>query len=114
MMANDSMARLPPLTFFQGQVVDDLGERHARFDLRETTLQPLINIARVLALHDGLIGGQPTRRRFRQSAAVRGGEIWILEEGGDAFSAAFRLHASTLGSGLTLDTSCPSPRDVIC
>lgn len=103
LMANDAMARLPPLTFFEGAVIDDLGERHERFDLREATLRPLVDIARVLALHDGLAGGLSTRRRLRRSAAIHGDPDRVLEESGDAFTAAFRLYVTTLEQGQSPD-----------
>ncbi len=66
-LANDSMANLPPLTFFRGLVVEDDGERTDRFDLRRGTLQPLADVGRVFALERG--DASPTRTDLRLAAA---------------------------------------------
>ena len=65
-LANDSMANLPPLTFFRGLVVEDYGERTDRFDLRRGTLQPLADVGRVFALERG--DASPTRTDLRLAA----------------------------------------------
>lgn len=92
LMANDAMAELPPLTFFHGRVIDKHGESLEHLDLRRTTLQPLVNIARVFALHRGLPGGISTVQRFRVCAEENQDDAPLFDEAADAFDAAFRLY----------------------
>ena len=53
LLLTDSMANLPPLTFFRGLVVDDEGDYTEVLDLQRATLQPVVDIARALALDCG-------------------------------------------------------------
>ncbi|MCG6941423.1 MAG: DUF294 nucleotidyltransferase-like domain-containing protein [Thiohalocapsa sp.] len=53
LLLHDSMANLPPLTFFRGLVVDDEGDYTEVLDLQRATLQPVVDIARALALDCG-------------------------------------------------------------
>lgn len=53
LLLEDSMANLPPLTFFRGLVVDDEGDYTEVLDLQRATLQPVVDIARALALDCG-------------------------------------------------------------
>jgi CBS domain-containing protein len=50
----DSMANLPPLTFFRGLVIDDDGRYTETLDLQRATLQPVADLARALALDAGI------------------------------------------------------------
>ncbi len=68
-LANDSMANLPPLTFFQGLVVEDDGERSGRFDLRRSTLRPLADVGRVFALERADASQTPTVARLEAAGA---------------------------------------------
>ena len=94
-MANDAMAHLPPLTFFHGQVIDDHGERRSRFDLRHSTLQPLVDMARVFALEEGWIGGESTAERLEKCAASHPEHQALFKEAAEAFRVALRLYVST-------------------
>lgn len=50
LLLKDSMANLPPLTFFRGLVVGDDGDAMEVLDLQRSILQPVVDIARALAL----------------------------------------------------------------
>ena len=63
-IANDCVARLPPLTFFQDAVVDDMGERSATFQLDRNALTPLVDVARVYGMAAGRVLGGSTHDRF--------------------------------------------------
>jgi CBS domain-containing protein len=52
-LANDVMARLPPLTFFKELVVDLDGARGTTLDLRRNALDPLADVARVFWMANG-------------------------------------------------------------
>ena len=49
-LANDCLASLPPLTFFEDAVVDEAGEHAAVFRLEQSALQPLVDVGRVFGL----------------------------------------------------------------
>ena len=63
-IANDCVARLPPLTFFQDAVVDDMGERSATFQLDRNALTPLVDVARVYGIAAGRVLGGSTEERL--------------------------------------------------
>jgi CBS domain-containing protein len=50
LLANDSMENLPPLTFFRGLVIDDAGTAVETLNLKRATLDPVVHVARTLAL----------------------------------------------------------------
>lgn len=54
LLVADSMANLPPLTFFRGLVIDDDGRYTETLDLQRATLQPVADLARALALDAGI------------------------------------------------------------
>ncbi len=56
-IANDCVARLPPLTIFQDAVVDDMGERSATLQIERHALTPLVDIARVYGIAAGRVAG---------------------------------------------------------
>jgi CBS domain-containing protein len=63
-LANDCLASLPPLTFFQDAVVDSLGEQALTFRLEHSALRPLVDVGRVFALAAGDAPGRSTIERF--------------------------------------------------
>ncbi len=50
LLANDCLANLPPLTFFEGLVVEEGGEESDTLDLRRAALFPIVDAARVFGL----------------------------------------------------------------
>jgi len=50
LLANDTLANIPPLTFFRGMVLDMDGVPHDSFDIAASMISPLANAARVLAV----------------------------------------------------------------
>jgi CBS domain-containing protein len=63
-IANDCVARLPPLTFFQDAVIDDMGERSATLQLDRNALTPLVDVARVYGIAAGRMLGGSTHERL--------------------------------------------------
>ena len=63
-IANDCVARLPPLTIFQDAVVDDMGERSATLQIERHALTPLVDIARVYGIAGGRVPGWSTHERL--------------------------------------------------
>ena len=63
-LANDCLASLPPLTFFQDAVVDESGDHTAVFRLEHSALRPLVDVGRVFGLAARKVLGTSTRERF--------------------------------------------------
>jgi CBS domain-containing protein len=113
MLVNDSMANLPPLTFFRGLVIDDDGGYTETLDLQRATLQPVVDIARALALdfgshactHQGSDHGSRqgivTLERLRVLAPGDDSAALLIEETAAAFRNALYHRART---GLTTGT----------
>ncbi|MGH9592009.1 MAG: putative nucleotidyltransferase substrate binding domain-containing protein, partial [Bryobacteraceae bacterium] len=57
LLANDCMACLPPLTFFQDMVVEESGEHAALFHLERNALRPLVAVGRVFGIAAGRVPG---------------------------------------------------------
>ena len=85
-IANDCVARLPPLTFFQDAVVDDMGERSERFHLDRNALTPLVDVARVYGIAAGRVLGGSTHERFALARRLLPEREAIFREAADTFS----------------------------
>lgn len=88
-LANDCLASLPPITFYQDAVIDRAGERQATFELGHSALQPLVDVGRVYGLAGGTtLGrstlGQSTLERFEVARALLPADEGIFREAADA------------------------------
>ena len=63
-LANDCLASLPPLTFFQDAVVEKSGEQGTVFRLEESALRPLVDVGRVFGMAAHKVLGTSTLARF--------------------------------------------------
>jgi CBS domain-containing protein len=86
LLAAGSLENLPPLTFFRGLVVNDEGVYDHVLDLQRATVQPVVDMARALAL-DGGCRETATLERL-QGALNAGGDDLLLEEAAAAFRTA--------------------------
>ncbi|MDG2303603.1 MAG: putative nucleotidyltransferase substrate binding domain-containing protein [Candidatus Binatia bacterium] len=91
--ANDSMAHMPPLTFFRGQVVDKAGERTELLDLENCAVRPLTDIARVFALQEGSDGDCDTAGRLRAVADGRSENEELFRRSAEAAELALLQRA---------------------
>ena len=82
-IANDCVARLPPLTFFQDAVVDDMGERSATFQLDRNALTPLVDVARVYGIAAGRALGGSTHDRLAMARRLLPQHEAIFREAAD-------------------------------
>ncbi len=87
-LAGDSLARVPPLAFYQGLVVAGTGEQADRLDLRTSALYPLTDAARALALLDGFQAGQSTIDRLHAAADRFPDRRVLFEEAAEAHLVA--------------------------
>jgi CBS domain-containing protein len=85
-IANDCVARMPPLTFFQDAVVDDMGERSEVFQLDRTALTPLVVVARVYGIAAGRVVGGSTHERFALARRLLPRHQAMFREAADTFS----------------------------
>lgn len=63
-LANDCLASLPPLTFFQDAVVEESGEQTTVFPLEHSALRPLVDVGRVFGMAANKVLGTSTYERF--------------------------------------------------
>jgi signal-transduction protein with cAMP-binding, CBS, and nucleotidyltransferase domain len=63
-LANDCLASLPPLTFFQDAVVEKSGEQTTVFRLDHSALRPLVDVGRVFGMAARKVLGTSTVERF--------------------------------------------------
>ncbi len=85
-LANDCLTNLPPLTFFQDAVVDELGERTSMFQLDRSALKPLVDVARVYGMAAGRVLGGSTRERLAMARSLLPQHESIFREASDTFS----------------------------
>ena len=90
-IANDCVARLPPLTIFQDAVVDDMGERSATFQLDRHALTPLVDVARVYGIAAGRLLGGSTRERFVMARGLLPAHAALFHEAADTLSLVLWL-----------------------
>ncbi len=69
-LANDCLASLPPLTFFQDAVVDESGEESPVFRLEQSALRPLVDVGRVFGMAARRVFGPVDARTLRDRAAA--------------------------------------------
>jgi CBS domain-containing protein len=69
-LANDCLASLPPLTFFQDAVVDETGAETAVFRLEHSALRPLVDVGRVFGLAARKVFGNSTLERFAMARTM--------------------------------------------
>jgi signal-transduction protein with cAMP-binding, CBS, and nucleotidyltransferase domain len=84
-LANDCLARLPPLTFFQDAVIDSFGEHTTTFKLEESALRPLVDVGRVFALAAHDVIGRSTVERFGIARSLVPEREAIFREAADTF-----------------------------
>jgi CBS domain-containing protein len=85
-IANDCVARLPPLTIFQDAVVDDMGERSSVFQLERNALTPLVDVARVYGIAAGRVLGGSTHERLAMARRLLPQHEAIFREASDTLS----------------------------
>ena len=82
-LANDCLAMLPPLTFFENAVVDSFGEQETTFRLEDSALRPLVDVGRVFALAARDAVGRSTLERFAIARALLPEQDAIFREAAD-------------------------------
>ena len=94
LLANDTLANLPPLTFFRGLVVGLDGAQHDSFDIAVTAVSPIANAARVFAVAGRRLAPANTLDRLEMAALDFPEGAEILREASDAFRVALYYQAA--------------------
>jgi CBS domain-containing protein len=98
LLANDSLAHLPPLTVFHGLVLESDGSEREALDLAEFVINPVSDAARVFVLSSG---GVPmnTLERLEAAALDSPERANIFRDAADAFRIGL-YHQAVAGASL--------------
>ena len=83
-LANDCLATLPPLTFFQNAVVDEFGEETTVFRLEDSAVRPLVDVGRVFGMAAKQVFGSSTLERFALAGKLLPDHAAIFQEASEA------------------------------
>ena len=100
LLANDTLARLPPLTFFRGLVVELDGAQTDKVDLNATALTPVADAARVFALATGSPFPANTIDRLQVATEAFPDGVRVFTDAAEAFRIALYCRCTTGGSVL--------------
>jgi CBS domain-containing protein len=92
-LANDTLSELPPLTFFQGFVIEPDGARRQTLDLEKTAVSPIVDAARVFALAAGEDSAPNTLRRLDSAAKAYRPRASLFMDAADGLRIASYQHA---------------------
>lgn len=84
MMAKNAVETAAPLSFFRNFLLEKDGQHKDQFDLKLRALLPLVDMARIMALHNR-IAETSTIDRYRQLAELDSNNKTQLNEASDAF-----------------------------
>ncbi len=114
-IANDCLASLPPLTFFQDAVVDKSGEQTTIFHLEESALRPLVDVGRVFGMAAGTVFGHSTLERLATTRTLLPNQQELFREAADTFRVVLwqqgRIGISEGTSGIDLPPALLSRHD---
>jgi CBS domain-containing protein len=85
LLANDTLAHLPPLTFFRGLVLDLDGAQRDSFDISDAVVSPIANAARVFAIAKRRLAPANTLARLETALLDYPEGASILREAADAY-----------------------------
>jgi CBS domain-containing protein len=91
-LANDTIANLPPLTFYQGFVMETDGRLNQTLDVEKTALTPITDAARVLAFAARDVLSANTLQRLQRSARALPQYASILNDAAEAWRISYYHH----------------------
>lgn len=92
-LANDTLAELPPLTFFQGFVIETDGGRKTTLNLQKTAIDPIADAARVFALAQASSNQSDTIGRLRAAIQDAPLQASVFQDAADGLRIASYQHA---------------------
>jgi CBS domain-containing protein len=90
-LAKSAVENPAPLTFFRDIMVERSGEHKNQFDIKWRAMTPLVDAARVLALHNRIVGISNTGQRFQELAGREPNNKELFEAAADAYQILMRL-----------------------
>jgi CBS domain-containing protein len=102
LLAHDCLSSLPPLTFFQDEVVDDSGERTGVFAVEHRALGPIVEVGRVFGIANQRVLGSSTLERLELARSRTPAHDGIFREASETLRVLLYLQART---GLRLHES---------
>ena len=93
-LANDTLANLPPLTFFQGLVIELDGAQTDLLDLEATALHPIVDAVRVYALANRNLTVSNTLERLTAASDLAPQAESLFNEVASAFRTVSYYHAA--------------------
>ncbi|MGE3839958.1 MAG: putative nucleotidyltransferase substrate binding domain-containing protein [Vicinamibacterales bacterium] len=84
-LANDCLANLPPLTFFQDAVVEESGEQTSVFRLERSALRPIVDVGRVFGMASGVLLRGSTLKRLASARYLLSEEEGIFRDAAETF-----------------------------
>jgi CBS domain-containing protein len=106
-LANDCLASLPPLTFFQNAVVDDTGGESPVFRLEQSALRPLVDVGRVFGFASRRVFGRSTLERFEMAMSLLPEHQTIFREAAETLRIVLWLQGRIGISQGTAGTELP-------
>jgi CBS domain-containing protein len=106
-MANDTLAKLPPLTFFQGMALEMDGRVNQVLDVEKTVLNPITDASRVLAFSNRDMSTANTIERLMRLGRALPIHTAVFSQAADAWRIACyhqvrtRIRNAGKGSELT-------------
>ncbi len=102
LLANDCLSALPPLTFFQDEVVDESGARNEVFELESRAVGPMVEVGRVFGIGSERFLGSSTLERLEAARSRMPANGTIFREASETLRVLLYLQAR---SGLRLHQS---------
>lgn len=93
-LAKNALMNPAPLGFFRNFLVEKSGEHQDKFDIKLRAMMPLIDAARLLALHHNLAGINNTFKRFEKLAELEPQHHEIFREAGKAYEIFMRIRVT--------------------
>ncbi len=97
LLANDTLGHLPPLTFFDGLVIDLDGTQRESFDIASVAVAPIAGAARVFAIAKQKLTNASTLARLETAALDYPEGAAIFREAAEAFRIALYYQALSGG-----------------
>jgi CBS domain-containing protein len=91
-LANDTIAHLPPLTFYQGFVLETDGRLNKTLNVEKTALTPITDAARVLAFSAIDVSTANTLQRLQRAARALPQFASILNDAAEAWRIIYYHH----------------------
>ena len=94
-LAKDAVEAPLPLGFFKNFVLEKSGQGETRFDIKSRAMLPLVDAARVLALHHQFLDSPNTVDRLRYAAEQDHQNASLLEDAAKAYEVFLKIRAQS-------------------